>query len=117
GVAVGGDRNRACASEGRHGRGGRGGSSDVRCGGLAGDGAVGRGDVGGGEANRRLAEGEGDDRIVVAVAERAVDDVDGDGRILGRSEEGGVGGAGEVECGGGVAGAVGGSGAGCGEGV
>src|SRR4029453_12395421 len=48
------------------------------------DAAVGGGDVGGGEAGaRRLGEGEGDDRTVVAVAERGVGDVDHNGRVLG----------------------------------
>ena len=37
---------------------------------------------------RRLAEGEGHNRAGVAVAQRAVDDVDRDGRILGVDRDG-----------------------------
>src|SRR5207248_1944191 len=82
GVAAGGDRNRAGAGEAVIRGEGRGVDQRVRRGGQAADGAVGRGDVGGLEANRRLAEGEGDNRAVVAVIERAVDDVDRQRRIV-----------------------------------
>src|SRR5207302_1090659 len=72
GVARRGDGNRALAVDAVIGCEGCGGVQRVCRGGQAADAAVGRGDVGGGEANRRLREGEGHNRAVVAVAERGI---------------------------------------------
>ena len=82
GVAARRYRHRAGAGEAVVRGEGRRVDQRVGGGGEAGNRAVRRRDVARSKANRHLAEGEGDDRAVVAVAQRAVDDVDCHRRVL-----------------------------------
>src|SRR4029079_364286 len=97
GVAAGRDRDRAGAGEVVVGR--EGGGVDQRVGGdgQAADDAAGCRNVAGVKADRGFAEGEGDRRAVVAVAQRAVDDVDDQRRVLGVDGDVVAAGAAEVE--------------------